>query len=92
VSDTRHLHLTDGWGAHLAAVKAAGVSAVNLRRRRWSRALVDAVHDAGLLAFAWDAQSTRRIRALLDLGCDAVYSDYVDRMVKALGERRLSSP
>jgi glycerophosphoryl diester phosphodiesterase len=92
VSDTRHMHLTDGWGAHLAAVKAAGVSAVNLRRRRWSRALVDAVHDAGLLAFAWDAQSTRRIRALLDLGCDAVYSDHVDRMVKALGERRLSSP
>jgi glycerophosphoryl diester phosphodiesterase len=92
VSDTRHMHLTDGWGTHLAAVKAAGVSAVNLRRRRWSRALVDAVHDAGLLAFAWDAQSTRRIRGLLDIGCDAVYSDHVDRMVKALSERRLSSP
>jgi glycerophosphoryl diester phosphodiesterase len=84
VSDTRHMHLTDGWAAHLRAVKDAGVSAVNLRRRRWSRELVDAVHEAGLLAFAWDAQSKRRIRTLLELGCDAVYSDYVDRMVAAL--------
>lgn len=86
VSDTRHMHLTDGWGAHLRAAREAGVSAVNLRRRRWSRELVDAVHEAGLLAFAWDAQSTRRMRALLALGCDAIYSDHVDRMVKALRE------
>jgi glycerophosphoryl diester phosphodiesterase len=84
VSDTRHMHLTDGWGAHLAAVRESGVSAVNLRRRRWTPALVEAVHDAGLLAFAWDAQSTRRIRRLLEMGCDAIYSDYVDRMVRAL--------
>jgi glycerophosphoryl diester phosphodiesterase len=84
VSDTRHLHLTDGWAVHLAAVKAAGVSAVNLRRRRWSPGLVDAVHEAGLLAFGWDAQSTRRIRHLLKMGCDAVYSDHVDRLVRAL--------
>jgi glycerophosphoryl diester phosphodiesterase len=91
VSDTRQLHLTDGWAVHLRAVKDAGVSAVNLRRRRWSPELVDAVHDAGLLAFGWDAQSTRRIRALLDLGCDAVYSDHVDRLVAVLRER-VSSP
>jgi glycerophosphoryl diester phosphodiesterase len=86
VSDTRHLHLTDGWDAHLAAVKEAGVSAVNLRRRRWSPALVEAVHGAGLLAFAWDAQTTRRLRRLLRMGCDAVYSDHVDRMVRALAD------
>jgi glycerophosphoryl diester phosphodiesterase len=57
---------------------------VNLRRRRWTRPLVDSVHAAGLLAVGWDAQTTRRIRGLLDLGCDAVYSDHVDRMVAVL--------
>lgn len=92
VSDTRHMHLTDGWAAHLQAVKDGGTSAVNLRRRRWSKELVDAVHEAGLLAFAWDAQSTRRMRALLDMGCDAVYSDHVDRMVRALREARANPP
>jgi glycerophosphoryl diester phosphodiesterase len=84
VSDTRPAHLSDGWPAHLRAIKEGGGAAVNLRRRRWSKALVDSVHEAGLLAFGWDAQSTRRIRALLALGCDAVYSDHVDRMVKVL--------
>jgi glycerophosphoryl diester phosphodiesterase len=85
VSDTRKQHLVAGWQAHLAAVRQGGGAAVNLRRRRWSKALVDLVHDAGLLAFGWDAQSERRIRVLVALGCDAVYSDHVDRMVRVLG-------
>jgi glycerophosphoryl diester phosphodiesterase len=85
VSDTRTQHLADGWPAHLRAVSEGGGAAVNLRRRRWSKALVDLVHEAGLLAFGWDAQSVRRIRALVALGCDAVYSDHVDRMVRVVG-------
>ena len=47
---------------------------------------VDSVHEADMLAFGWDAQSTRRIRALLALGCDAVYSAHVDRLVAVLRE------
>ena len=31
--------------------------------------------------FGWDAQHERQIARLLDLGIDALYSDYVDRMV-----------
>jgi glycerophosphoryl diester phosphodiesterase len=85
VSDTRRRHLESGWPTHLRAVREGGGSAINLRRRRWSRALVDLVHDAGLLAFGWDAQTERRIRVLLALGCDAVYSDHVDRMARVLG-------
>ena len=72
------------WPEHLERLRAGGIDAVNVRRRRWSKALVDSVHGAGLLAFGWDAQSTRRIRALVALGCDAVYSDHVDRMVAVL--------
>jgi glycerophosphoryl diester phosphodiesterase len=79
------------WGAHLDRLRDGGIDAVNLRRRRWSRALVDSVHDRGLLAFGWDAQSVRRIRALYALGCDAVYSDHVDRLVAVLSQPRVSS-
>jgi glycerophosphoryl diester phosphodiesterase len=75
------------WREQLDRLRAGGIDAVNVRRRRWSRALVDSVHDAGLLAFGWDAQSRRRIRSLLALGCDAIYSDHVDRMVAVLRER-----
>ena len=85
VSDTRPVHVEQGWAGHLEQLKDGGGAVVNLRHRRWSAALVDSVHEAGLLAFGWDAQSTRRIRGLLALGCDAVYSDHVDRMVRVLG-------
>ena len=72
------------WTGHLRQLADGGIDAVNVRHGRWTRQLVDDVHAAGLLAFGWDAQSRRRLRALLDLGCDAVYSDYVDRLVDVL--------
>jgi glycerophosphoryl diester phosphodiesterase len=75
------------WRGHLHRLADGGIDAVNMRRRHWTRALVDDVHAAGLLAFGWDAQSTRRIRVLLDLGCDAVYSDHVDRLVREISSR-----
>ncbi|GAC1439697.1 MAG: glycerophosphodiester phosphodiesterase [Mycobacteriales bacterium] len=73
------------WPEHLRRLADGGIDAVNVRRRRWTTALVEQTHDAGLLAFGWDAQSRRQIRTLLARGCDAVYSDHVDRLVDALG-------
>lgn len=85
VSDTRRLHVREhGWPAFLDQVRTGGGAAVNLRRRHWTRALVDHVHEHGLLAFAWDVQSSRRLQRLLALGCDAVYSDHVRRLVPAV--------
>ena len=81
--DPRQAH---PWPDLLGRLRDGGIDAVNVRRRRWSKALVDSVHGAGMLAFGWDAQSRRRIRALLAMGCDAVYSDHVDRMVAVLRE------
>lgn len=88
VSDTRRSHLHSGWSRHLAQLREGGADAVNLRRRGWTADLVAQVHAAGLLAFGWDAQSTRRIRRLLALGCDAVYSDHADRLAAELGRAR----
>lgn len=75
------------WPDHLQRLADGGIDAVNVRRGHWTPRLVDEVHAAGLLAFGWDAQSRRRIRALLELGCDAVYSDHVDRLVRELSSR-----
>ncbi|GAC1445597.1 MAG: hypothetical protein NVSMB55_27500 [Mycobacteriales bacterium] len=78
------------WNDRLHRLRSDGVDAVNLPRRHWSRERVQSVHAVGLRAFGWDAQSTERIAALLDMGCDAVYSDHVDRLVAAL--RRADGP
>ncbi len=71
---------------HAAALARQGVAALNLQEREWSAGLVALTHRFGLAAFAWDVQETRRLRALLAMDIDAVYSDHVDRMVAAVGE------
>jgi glycerophosphoryl diester phosphodiesterase len=70
--------------AVLKELAGNGVDAVNLREREWDQELVDVVHEAGLLAFGWNAQTTRQLDRLLGIGLDAVYSDHVARMVDAL--------
>jgi len=80
----------DSLGARaLADLAGCGVDAVNLREREWDRGLTDEVHEAGMLAFAWDAQTERALDRLLGIGIDAVYSDHVGRMVEALRRSRL---
>ncbi len=71
---------------HAAALAAASVDACNLHHTEWSLGLVTLYHRFGVRAFAWDAQETRHLRAVLAMGIDAVYCDRVDRMVAAVGE------
>ncbi len=67
-----------GLDAWLQDLQAQGIDALNLHRREWSPARVEAVHAAGLRAFGWGAQTRREITRLLDDGVDGVYSDHVD--------------
>jgi len=76
----------DALERHASTLAKAGVAALNLREVEWSLGLVTLAHRFGLLAFAWDAQEYRRIRAVLEMGVDAIYSDHVERMVAAVGE------
>ena len=82
VTDTRLQHALPDPGRYLDRLAAGGVDAVNLRRGRWTRRLVGRVHAAGLLSFAWDVQSARRLHRVLALGVDAVYSDSVDLLAQ----------
>ena len=66
-----------GLQAALALVSAAGVDAVNLRHGRWTRGMVERVHAAGLLAFAWDINHGWTLRLAVRRGVDGIYSDHV---------------
>lgn len=76
----------DALERHASTLSKAGVAALNLREAEWSLGLVTLTHRFGLKAFAWDAQEYRRIRAVLEMGVDGIYSDHVDRLVAAVGE------
>ena len=77
----------DERGLHEEATKlaAARIDAVNLRQHEWTAGLTTLFHRFGVLAFGWDAQHERQIAALIDMGIDAVYGDYVDRLVAVAG-------
>jgi glycerophosphoryl diester phosphodiesterase len=76
----------DALEGHAAVLTRAGVSALNMPDREWSLGLVTLAQRFGLLAFAWDVQEVRRIRALVAMGIDALYSDHVERLVAAVAE------
>jgi glycerophosphoryl diester phosphodiesterase len=82
----------DALERHTSTLAKAGVAALNLREAEWSLGLVTLTHRFELRAFAWDAQEYRRIRAVLEMGVDGIYSDHVDRMVAAVGEWGLETP
>lgn len=71
---------------HASLLASEGIAVLNLHETEWSLGVVTLVHRFGLGAFGWDAQEGRRIKALLRMGIDGVYSDHVERMVATVGE------
>jgi glycerophosphoryl diester phosphodiesterase len=84
VDSTSLTRIGEGLARRSALLADAGVDAVNLHRRDWSRSLVETVHEHGRAAFAWDAQRPPVIVRLVVMGVDAVYSDHVEVMMAAL--------
>jgi glycerophosphoryl diester phosphodiesterase len=71
----------------LASDMAAGrIDAVNLPASEWNKGVVAMFHRFDILAFGWDAQEERQIRRALSIGLDAIYSDWVDRLVGVTAE------
>ena len=71
---------------HAARLSALKVDALNMHRTDWSLGLVTLFQRFGVQAFAWDVQEVRHLRDLLAMRIDAVYSDWVDRMVATVAE------
>jgi glycerophosphoryl diester phosphodiesterase len=73
-----------GIPAHARKLRSAGIDALNMRHQEWTAGAVDAVHEAGRLAFGWAANTRSSLRRLITIGIDGMYSDRVDRMMSAL--------
>jgi glycerophosphoryl diester phosphodiesterase len=84
VNSTRLRRIREGPERRAATLADAGIDAVNMHLTDWTAGLTTLFHRFQRLAFAWDAQFDRNLLALLRMGCDAVYSDHVDRMMAAL--------
>ncbi len=91
VDSTRLARLKQGPERRAADLAAAGIDAINLHESDWNGGLVTLFHRFERLALGWDLQFDDMLRAAFRMGLDAVYSDWVDRMVDAhraeLGER-----
>lgn len=92
VCSTRPRRVPGGLRSLVPELVELGVDVLNLHWRDWTPALVDLVHEAGLLAFGWDAQAGETIRRLLGLGVDGIYSDWPDRLVEAIAARPRPAP
>ncbi len=88
--DSTHVRaMREGPERRAAQLADAGINAVNLHHSEWTADLTALFHHHGILAFGWDAQHDRTLDSLLEMGIDAVYSDYVDRMNGAVARFHL---
>jgi glycerophosphoryl diester phosphodiesterase len=81
IHSTRLNRLVDGPERHAARLAEAGIDGLNMRRDDWNGGLVSLFHRFDLAAFAWNVQFEHELRDALRMGLDAVYSDFVDRMM-----------
>ncbi|HET7027498.1 MAG TPA: glycerophosphodiester phosphodiesterase [Candidatus Limnocylindrales bacterium] len=91
VCSTRPRRVEGGLTALIASLADDGIDALNMHWRDWTSGLVDAIHRAGLRAFAWDAQEPLVIDRTLELGVDAIYSDWPERLAEAIAARAVAS-
>jgi glycerophosphoryl diester phosphodiesterase len=86
VHSQRRDHIRSPLERHAYELSGLGIDAMNMHRSDWSAGLVALFHRFGVLAFAWDVQEVRHLRAVLRMGVDALYCDRPDRMVATVGE------
>ena len=61
----------------------AGAAALNLRAPEWNADRVRRCHDQHLLAFAWDVRQRAVLELMRELGCDAIFSDFLTLLAAA---------
>ena len=76
-------------GEHASRLADLGIDVINLHWEDWgsdtkAAAAIDAVHRAGVLAFAWDTQTQAVASRMARLGVDGLYADDPRVLVAAL--------
>ena len=88
VDSTRLKRIQEGPERRAAALREAGIDALNLHHSDWSGGLITLLHRFGRYALGWDAQFDRVLDGLLDAGIDGVFSDHTDTMMAAIARFR----
>jgi glycerophosphoryl diester phosphodiesterase len=91
VESTRLARMKEGPERRAAALRNAGVDAVNLHHTDWTGGLTTLFHRFGRYALAWDLQFDHVLRNALRMGIDGVFSDWVDRMNDAFAAEGVAS-
>ena len=86
VDSTRLHRIKEGPERRAATLMNEGIDVLNMHHTDWNGGLIALMHRFGRLAFGWDMQFDDVLRPALRMGIDAVYSDWVDRMVDAYRE------
>lgn len=86
VNSTRLERLDDGPERRAAELESLGIEAINLFHTDWTGGLISLFHRFGRYALGWGIQHQRELAKILDAGIDAVFSDYVDRMMAAIDQ------
>ena len=81
VDSTRLSRMKEGPERRCALLLEHGVDALNMHHSDWNGGLVTLAHKFELFAFSWDMQFEHVMTNHFRMGVDAVYSDYVDRLV-----------
>jgi glycerophosphoryl diester phosphodiesterase len=83
VDSTRLARIKEGPERRASLLANEGIDGINLHHTDWNGGLVALFHRFQRVAFGWDMQHDDVLRPALRMGLDAVYSDWVDRMVDA---------
>jgi glycerophosphoryl diester phosphodiesterase len=83
VNSTRLQRIDGGPERRASLLADRGIDGINLHHSDMTGGLTTLFHRFGRTAFAWDLQFDDALRSVLRMGVDAVYSDWVDRMMDA---------
>jgi glycerophosphoryl diester phosphodiesterase len=83
VDSSRLGRIKEGPEMRMALLAERGVDVLNMHITDWNGGLVTMAHRFHLHAFGWDVQFPHALVDALRMGLDALYSDYVDRLVDA---------
>lgn len=91
VDSTRLDKISEGPERRAAHLAKVGIDGINMHHTAWNGGLVALFHRFERTAFAWDLQFDYVLEPALRMGLDAVFSDWVDRMVDAAAANGVTS-
>ena len=84
VHSTRYAKVQPHFETHASRLARDGIDAFNMPCNEWTGGLIALYHRFGVRCFAWNVNYTEIASPLVASGIDALYGDFVDRLVDAV--------